>query len=192
MSKDKIRARHARLQFVARAASASGLATGIEAFPPSDDRTIVRLEREGLIARRRVRGSSWGGKQNITFFRATPAGLEALAAAGRAPTGVLSNGDRRTKAQIERSHKSRSPAIRTDLPHRIAAAERAELLRSLAGEIGPFLIETPSTPGARYTKYFFWKAFVRATGFPFSWADFQKHFAVEAVGETARRLVIAT
>ena len=66
MSKDKTRALKSRLQIVARAASPSGLATGIKGFPPSDNRTIARLESEGLIARHRVTMGSWSLRGTMT------------------------------------------------------------------------------------------------------------------------------
>jgi len=80
MSANKHQGRARRLAVTALAAAEHGLSTGIKWRPPSDHPDIRDAEKVGWIVRGTTsRGSS---AKSVTIFRATPAGLAALAKYG--------------------------------------------------------------------------------------------------------------
>jgi DNA-binding MarR family transcriptional regulator len=185
MSKDKNKARDARLKIVAYAASAHGLVTGIEGFAPSDARVLVRLEREGLIARQRDH-FGWGPNSTVTKYVATPKGREALASASPNPAARSPLCDPRPRAQIERCAQLRRHRMK--LADRVHRDERQAVLRELGAIITP--VELLGLP-ERDAQVKVWRAFRLQTGLTdLSWREFRDHF-VTSMGQPGHYVVAA-
>lgn len=131
MSADKHAGRARRLAVTALAAQDHGLSTGIKWRPPSDHPDIRDAEKAGWIVRRST--SNGTGRKSVTIFRATEAGLAALATHGAPQRPSL-----RPIAPSPRRQRKEAKAF--------AAKQRAT--RAISDAMIARLICDPKTPAA--------------------------------------------